>query len=109
MRDDVAKIGEGVFFSEPPEDLDDWKVQFRGDASNYKRLLDAKQKWDPDNFFWCNNCVGSDDVTSTPSDDSRGPENTSSASSPLPQVAVFNVVKVLLPLHVLSILLSLAD
>ena len=44
--------------------MEDWKVQFWGDASNYNRLLDAKRKWDPDNFFWCHNCVGSDDVTS---------------------------------------------
>ena len=64
MRDVLAKVGEGSYFNEPAEDLQDWKVQFWGDASNYNRLLDAKRKWDPDNFFWCHNCVGSDNVTS---------------------------------------------
>ena len=44
MRDVLAKLGEGSYFNEPAEDLEDWKVQFWGDASNYNRLLDAKRK-----------------------------------------------------------------
>ena len=64
MRDKLATMGEGSYFNEPAEDLDDWNVQFWGDASNYHRLLEVKRRWDPDHFFWCHNCVGSDDVTS---------------------------------------------
>jgi hypothetical protein len=54
------EFGDGVYFNECSEDLPDWKVQFWGNMDNYQRLLAAKQKWDPDGFFWCHNCVGSD-------------------------------------------------
>ncbi|KAK7091228.1 hypothetical protein V1264_008942 [Littorina saxatilis] len=64
LRDGLSKLGEGSYFNEPAEDLDDWKQQFWGNSSTYDRLLQIKRQWDPDHFFWCHNCVGSDDVTS---------------------------------------------
>ncbi|KAK7091976.1 uncharacterized protein [Littorina saxatilis] len=63
QRDELAKWGEGVYYNEPAEDLDNWKVQFWGTTTNYDRLLDIKKQWDPDHFFWCHNCVGSDLIT----------------------------------------------
>ena len=30
MRDVLARLGEGSYFNEPAEDLEDWKVQFGG-------------------------------------------------------------------------------
>ncbi|KAL8591780.1 hypothetical protein ACOMHN_032322 [Nucella lapillus] len=60
MRNRLAPMGEGVYFNEPAEDQDDWQHQFWGDAATYQRLLSIKQTWDPDNFLWCHNCVGSD-------------------------------------------------
>ncbi|KAK7484360.1 hypothetical protein BaRGS_00024365 [Batillaria attramentaria] len=62
MRDRLAPLGEGTYYNEAAEDLDDWKTAYWGKGDNYNRLLEAKRKWDPDNFLWCRNCVGSDDV-----------------------------------------------
>eukprot|EP01084_Bolivina_argentea_P165767 287920_1 len=36
-----------------------WKQQFYGE-SHYEKLLKVKQKWDPNQVFWCYHCVGSD-------------------------------------------------
>ena len=108
MRDALAEVGEGVFFSEPPEDLDDWKVQFWGDASNYQRLLDAKRKWDPNNFFWCHNCVGSDlDATYSPirDDGSKADEAGCMPSSSSPRSAsVLSALEILLLVRVLHLI-----
>jgi ribonuclease T2 len=35
-----------------------WKQRYWG--SNYEHLLAVKKKYDPNNIFWCHNCVGSD-------------------------------------------------
>ncbi len=40
-----------------------WKTPAR-----YARLLSVKKRWDPNNLFWCHNCVGSDEVTYTSSE-----------------------------------------
>lgn len=37
---------------------DAWKSRYWGD--NYNRLLAVKKAYDPENFFWCRHCVGSD-------------------------------------------------
>ncbi|XP_076437758.1 uncharacterized protein LOC143276955 [Babylonia areolata] len=89
MRDKLAAIGDGVYFNEPAEDLDDWKVQFWGNANTYDRLLEIKQRWDPEGFFWCRNCVGSDlaatDAAGICSCDCPGdPETGSPAAKALP-------------------------
>ena len=97
MRDALAEVGEGVYFSEPAEDLDDWKVQFWGDAYNYQQLLDAKRKWDPDHFFWCHNCVGSDlDATYGPIRDADGPVCVPASASPRSVGVLSSPVKLLL-------------
>lgn len=36
-----------------------WKKRYWG-GSNYDALVAVKKKYDPDNMFWCHNCVGSD-------------------------------------------------
>merc|ERR1719445_191577 len=53
-------LGENSYFSESSYYMegDSWKQRYWGD--NYQKLLDVKQKWDPNNVFWCRHCVGSD-------------------------------------------------
>jgi len=36
----------------------DWKERYWGGLDNYNRLLQVKQKYDPDNTFTCYHCVG---------------------------------------------------
>ncbi|CAH1780238.1 unnamed protein product, partial [Owenia fusiformis] len=55
---ELYQIGEGVYVNEPDHDLVNWKTDYWG--SNYARLLEIKQKYDPERFFTCLNCVGSD-------------------------------------------------
>uniref|UniRef100_A0A2C9KXU7 FAD-binding PCMH-type domain-containing protein n=1 Tax=Biomphalaria glabrata TaxID=6526 RepID=A0A2C9KXU7_BIOGL len=52
--------GYGSYINEPAEDMPDWKLRFWENQTTYNRLLNVKKKVDPDNFFWCHNCVGSD-------------------------------------------------
>lgn len=58
MAKKLVKLGKGVYFNEPSAYLPDWKTQYWG--GHYDRLLGIKKKWDPDNFFTCLHCVGSD-------------------------------------------------
>ncbi|CAL1538417.1 unnamed protein product [Lymnaea stagnalis] len=53
-------FGYGSYINEPAEDMPDWKTRFWADDATYARLLSIKKKVDPDNYFWCHNCVGSD-------------------------------------------------
>ena len=56
----LREYGLGIYSNEEnPDCVDcDWKYQFWGD--HYDKLLSVKQKWDPNQVFWCNHCVGSD-------------------------------------------------
>ena len=36
----------------------DWQHTFWGE--NYERLLEIKQRIDPDDVFWCHPCVGNE-------------------------------------------------
>eukprot|EP01006_Ploeotia_vitrea_P007350 TRINITY_DN16783_c0_g1_i2.p2 TRINITY_DN16783_c0_g1~~TRINITY_DN16783_c0_g1_i2.p2 ORF type:complete len:192 (-),score=28.27 TRINITY_DN16783_c0_g1_i2:35-610(-) len=56
---DLHPMGNGTFCSEP----DYWMPNFKERlfAEHYPKLLEIKDKWDPDNFFSCYHCVGSDD------------------------------------------------
>lgn len=38
--------------------MDDWKTRYWG--HNYDKLLAIKQKYDPNQVFYCYHCVGSD-------------------------------------------------
>ncbi|CAH1796338.1 unnamed protein product [Owenia fusiformis] len=61
MRDfakELYTIGEGVYLNEPDSELTDWKTDYWG--NNYGRLLEAKRKYDPERYFTCLHCVGSD-------------------------------------------------
>ncbi|XP_059154795.1 uncharacterized protein LOC131940187 [Physella acuta] len=53
-------FGTGSYLNEPAEDMPDWKNRFWGNISTYDRLLEIKKRYDPDNYLWCHNCVGSD-------------------------------------------------
>ena len=54
----IIQLGRGVYFNEPSSYLPNWKTDYWG--GHYDRLLRIKQIWDPNNFFTCHHCVGSD-------------------------------------------------
>ena len=55
------KYGYGIYSNEENYGCDncDWRDSFWG-KEHYDRLLKIKQKWDPDQVFWCYHCVGDD-------------------------------------------------
>ena len=55
------EYGIGIYTNEENKDCDNcnWKKQFWS-MDHYQRLLNIKQRWDPNQVFWCNHCVGSD-------------------------------------------------
>jgi ribonuclease T2 len=55
------ELGDGAYFNESPLQMENWKQRYWGD--NYDNLLAVKRRYDPDNLFWCHNCVGSDEKT----------------------------------------------
>ena len=57
FRDETP--GAGAYFNEADYFDDDWQENFWG-MDNYMRLLDIKQKWDPEQLFYCHKCVGSE-------------------------------------------------
>jgi hypothetical protein len=48
----------GAYFNEADFNQLDWQWAFFGE--NYARLKDIKGKYDPNNTFWCRQCVGSE-------------------------------------------------
>jgi hypothetical protein len=58
--DTYYAIGNSSYFGESAIDLpgDSFKQRYWG--GNYDKLVQIKQKYDPTNFLWCRNCVGSD-------------------------------------------------
>ena len=54
-----ATPGAGAYFNEADYNEPDWQNTFWGNE-NYKRLLDIKRAWDPEELFYCHNCVGSE-------------------------------------------------
>jgi FAD/FMN-containing dehydrogenase len=53
-------LGNGSYFGESAHDMDKDEFKERYWGPNYERLLAVKKSVDPENFFWCRNCVGSD-------------------------------------------------
>ena len=49
----------GAYFNEADFFEEDWQDTFWG-MENYLKLLDIKDKWDPNHLFYCHNCVGSE-------------------------------------------------
>ncbi|XP_048729173.1 uncharacterized protein LOC125646710 [Ostrea edulis] len=58
VGEQLSQFGNGQYPNEAGMDVINWKSEFWG--TNYKRLLDIKHKWDPDNFLTCRECVGSE-------------------------------------------------
>eukprot|EP01084_Bolivina_argentea_P165766 287919_1 len=57
-----TKFGIGKYSNEENYECGNgcnWKQLFYGQI-HYDKLLKVKQKWDPNQVFWCNHCVGSD-------------------------------------------------
>ena len=59
---ELYKMGKNTYYNEPDLDVTEWKNEFW--APHYEQLEAAKRKYDPDNFFTCKKCVGSDLNTS---------------------------------------------
>jgi hypothetical protein len=57
---DKLSVNHGAYFNEAYDQEADWKTVFWGPESNYKRLLEVKKKYDPNNTLWCMPCVGGD-------------------------------------------------
>lgn len=61
---EAATPGGGAYLNEadplvyPAGDVDKWQREFYGD--NYARLLEVKEKWDPDSVFYAFSAVGSE-------------------------------------------------
>lgn len=56
------KYGNGIYSNEENSECGDgcdWKQEFWG-QSNYDKLLKVKNSIDPNQVFWCNHCIGSD-------------------------------------------------
>lgn len=49
----------GAYFNECDSYEPDWQYAFFG--SNYPRLRNVKQRYDPEGLLWCRRCVGSED------------------------------------------------
>ncbi|XP_064613369.1 uncharacterized protein LOC135477143 [Liolophura sinensis] len=56
----LREFGNGVYFSEAEQHLPNWKNDFWG--PHYPRLVETKRAWDPNNTFFCPQCVGSESV-----------------------------------------------
>jgi hypothetical protein len=56
----MLSFGDGVYINESPAYLPKWKTDFWGTTGHYARLLQTKRRWDPENLFTCQYCVGSD-------------------------------------------------
>ncbi|XP_048747492.2 uncharacterized protein LOC125659760 [Ostrea edulis] len=55
---EFAKFGNGMYPNEAGQSTPDWQKKFWG--SNYDRLYKTKLREDPDVFFTCDQCVGSE-------------------------------------------------
>ena len=54
-----ATPGAGAYFNEADFHEVNWQDNFWG-MNNYQRLSEIKHKWDPNELFYCHNCVGSE-------------------------------------------------
>ena len=77
----LRRFGSGEYLNEGDDNNPNWKQDFWGE--NYERLLRIKLKYDPDNFFTCHHCVGSDisDTVTTPRPDGCQPVGAAGLSA----------------------------
>ena len=57
----IYTMGEGIHPNEAAFDLVNWQIESWGSFENYQRLLDVKHRYDPEQFFKCDFCVGSEE------------------------------------------------
>ena len=58
-------LGNNSYFSESAymlEKPNGWRKRYWGSDANYQRLLDIKNRHDPNQVFWCRHCVGDSDT-----------------------------------------------
>ncbi|KAK3091880.1 hypothetical protein FSP39_023400 [Pinctada imbricata] len=58
LSEELQQYGDGMYPNEAGADVKNWQQAFWG--ANYDRLLEIKQKWDPEYYFICRECVGSE-------------------------------------------------
>lgn len=56
--DSYYTLSNNSYFGESAIEMGGFKNRYW--AENYAKLLEVKKSVDPENFFWCRNCVGSD-------------------------------------------------
>eukprot|EP01135_Chromosphaera_perkinsii_P003596 Nk52_evm5s249 gene=Nk52_evmTU5s249 len=56
--DDIYSLSDFSYPNESNPLMKNWQTRYWG--KNYQRLLSIKEKYDPDNLFWCRHCVGSE-------------------------------------------------
>ncbi|XP_055997201.1 uncharacterized protein LOC125647930 isoform X2 [Ostrea edulis] len=78
INNKFAKFGNGMYPNEAGQSTPDWQNNFWG--SNYDRLYEIKLREDPDIFFTCDQCVGSE-LKRPSSTSSSTPSSTLSSTS----------------------------
>merc|ERR1712176_1713399 len=56
----LLALGENSYFGESSYSMPGWKTRIFG--SNYDRLAQIKQTYDPNSVFWCRQCIGDDNT-----------------------------------------------
>ncbi|XP_048745898.2 uncharacterized protein LOC125658631 [Ostrea edulis] len=79
---EFAKFGNGMYPNEAGECTPDWQKNFWG--SNYDRLYQIKLREDPDVFFTCDQCVGSELRQNESTSSCPIPSTSTSTSSSTP-------------------------
>jgi len=59
-EDPLLALGENSYFGESSYNMPGWKNRIFG--SNYDRLAEIKQTYDPNSVFWCRQCIGDDNT-----------------------------------------------
>ena len=57
----MRELSNGEYYNECLENSTTWRQDY---WSDYSRLVEIKQSWDPDNVFYCKQCAGAVDQSS---------------------------------------------
>ena len=61
LESHLYTLGPNSYMSESAYNMSGWQARLWG--SNYPSLLAIKQRYDPNNKFWCHHCVGSESIS----------------------------------------------
>ncbi|KAK3089588.1 hypothetical protein FSP39_004854 [Pinctada imbricata] len=94
LSDKLQEYGDGMYPNEAGAGVKNWQQAFWG--ANYDRLLEIKQKWDPQHYFICRECVGSEYYNVTNANQQTTILNYSSAASKIELLKTKNIILLLL-------------